>query len=70
MGKLGASAAFMAVYQQSSELYPTTIRAIGMGVSGTFAGFANIIVPYVIFLVSMRKLKQNGGIKYISANIF
>lgn len=54
VGKLGASAAFMAVYQQSSELYPTTIRAIGMGISGTFAGFANIVVPYVIFLVSLR----------------
>lgn len=55
VGKLGASAAFMAVYQQSSELYPTTIRAIGMGVSGTFAGMANIIVPYIVFLAIFGK---------------
>ncbi|KFM59486.1 Organic cation transporter 1, partial [Stegodyphus mimosarum] len=45
----------MAVYQQSSELYPTTIRSIGMGMSGTFAGLANIIVPYVVFLAIYGK---------------
>ncbi|GFR33857.1 organic cation transporter protein [Trichonephila clavata] len=55
IGKFGASAAFMAVYQQSSELYPTTIRSIGMGMSGTFAGVANIIVPYVVFLAVIAK---------------
>ncbi|XP_055946456.1 carcinine transporter-like [Argiope bruennichi] len=55
IGKFGASAAFMAVYQQSSELYPTTVRSIGMGMSGTFAGVANIIVPYVVFLAVIGK---------------
>ncbi|XP_042901443.1 carcinine transporter-like [Parasteatoda tepidariorum] len=55
IGKFGASAAFMAVYQQCSELYPTTIRAIGMGMSGTFAGVANIIVPYIVFLAFIDK---------------
>ncbi|GFQ97054.1 organic cation transporter 1, partial [Trichonephila clavata] len=55
IGKFGASAAFMAVYQQSSELYPTTIRSIGMGMSGTFAGVANIIVSYVVFLAVIAK---------------
>ncbi|XP_054723820.1 organic cation transporter 1-like [Uloborus diversus] len=55
VGKFGSSAAFMAVYQQSSELYPTTVRAIGMGVSGTFAGLANIIVPYIVFLAFIGK---------------
>ncbi|XP_035204413.1 organic cation transporter 1-like, partial [Stegodyphus dumicola] len=55
IGKFGASASFMAVYQQSSELYPTTIRSIGMGMSGTFAGLANIVVPYVVFLAIYGK---------------
>ncbi|XP_042901440.1 carcinine transporter isoform X3 [Parasteatoda tepidariorum] len=55
IGKFGASASFMAVYQQSSELYPTTIRAIGMGMSGTFAAVANIIVPYIVFLAFIEK---------------
>ncbi|GIY07147.1 organic cation transporter protein, partial [Caerostris extrusa] len=55
IGKFGASAAFMAVYQQSSELYPTTVRSIGMGMSGTFAGVANIVIPYVVFLAVIAK---------------
>ncbi|GFS37740.1 organic cation transporter protein [Trichonephila inaurata madagascariensis] len=65
IGKFGASAAFMAVYQQSSELYPTTIRSIGMGMSGTFAGVANIIVPYVVFLFMTPPATTEDKIKIL-----
>lgn len=50
IGKFGASASFMAVYQQGSELYPTVIRALGMGLSGTVGCLALIIMPYVVHL--------------------
>ncbi|XP_015914844.2 organic cation transporter 1-like [Parasteatoda tepidariorum] len=50
IGKFGASAAFFGVYQQSSELYPTTMRLIGMGVSGAIANAGNIILPFIIYL--------------------
>ncbi|XP_022254186.1 carcinine transporter-like [Limulus polyphemus] len=50
IGKFGCSAAFMVVYQQAAELYPTPVRALGMGSSATIACIATICTPYIIYL--------------------
>ncbi|KAG8183926.1 hypothetical protein JTE90_029030 [Oedothorax gibbosus] len=50
LGKFFAAGTFMATYQQSSELYPTVVRSIGMGMSSTVAMVATLIVPYLIYL--------------------
>ncbi|XP_076339276.1 carcinine transporter-like isoform X2 [Tachypleus tridentatus] len=55
VGKFGCSAAFMVVYQQSAELYPTPIRALGMGASATVACIATICTPYIIYLGTYEK---------------
>lgn len=53
LGKFFAAGTFMATYQQSSELYPTVVRSLGMGMSSTVAMVATLIVPYLIYLVSV-----------------
>ncbi|XP_035216500.1 carcinine transporter-like [Stegodyphus dumicola] len=53
IGKFFAAATFMATYQQSSELYPTVVRSLGMGMSSTVAFVATLIVPYLVYLVSI-----------------
>lgn len=50
MAKYCASAAFMATYQQGSELYPTVVRSLGMGMSCTVAMVISLAVPYLIYL--------------------
>uniref|UniRef100_A0A2L2YNP7 Organic cation transporter 1 n=1 Tax=Parasteatoda tepidariorum TaxID=114398 RepID=A0A2L2YNP7_PARTP len=50
IGKYFAAGTFMATYQQSSELYPTVVRSLGMGMSSTLASIVTLIVPYVIYL--------------------
>ncbi|XP_054714288.1 organic cation transporter protein-like [Uloborus diversus] len=50
IGKFFAAGTFMATYQQSSELYPTVVRSLGMGMSSTVAFVATLIVPYLVWL--------------------
>ncbi|GIY88743.1 organic cation transporter 1, partial [Caerostris extrusa] len=50
LGKYFAALTFMATYQQSSELYPTVVRSIGMGMSCTIAMLISLVVPYIVYL--------------------
>jgi hypothetical protein len=52
LGKFGTAASYMIIYQQSAELYPTTLRSEGMGISSTFGAAMGILVPYITYLVS------------------
>lgn len=54
LGKFGSAAAFMVIYQQAAELYPTPVRAIGMGIGSVVSSLAVICMPYVCYLVSQQ----------------
>ncbi|XP_054715059.1 organic cation transporter 1-like [Uloborus diversus] len=49
IGKYLGAAAYMATYQQSSELYPTVVRSLGMGMSSSVAAVVSLIVPYIVY---------------------
>jgi sugar phosphate permease len=50
-GKFGIAASYMIAYQQAAELYPTTLRSQGIGLSSTIAAAVGIGVPYITYLV-------------------
>ena len=47
IGKAGATAAFVAVYLYSSELFPTELRNIGLGTASMCARVSGMAAPYV-----------------------
>ncbi|KAK7503285.1 hypothetical protein BaRGS_00005550 [Batillaria attramentaria] len=47
LGKMGSSAGFILVYIYASELFPTTVRSAGMGVSSAMARLGSIVASYV-----------------------
>ncbi|VDK30686.1 unnamed protein product [Gongylonema pulchrum] len=51
VGKFGIAASFAVIYIFSGELYPTVVRAIGMGMSSMVAGSGLILAPYLVRLV-------------------
>ncbi|XP_070533313.1 organic cation transporter protein-like isoform X2 [Ptychodera flava] len=52
VAKLFSSGAFGAVYIFSAEIFPTSVRNAGMGISSTLARIGTVISPYVMLLVS------------------
>ncbi|GFS29530.1 organic cation transporter 1 [Nephila pilipes] len=50
LGKFGSAAAFMVIYQQAAELYPTPVRALGMGIGSVASSVAVICMPYICYL--------------------
>ncbi|XP_048399777.2 organic cation/carnitine transporter 2-like isoform X2 [Stegostoma tigrinum] len=50
IGKFGTTIAFAIVYVYSSELFPTVVRNMGVGVSCMACRFGAIISPYIFYL--------------------
>ncbi|CAG2117004.1 unnamed protein product, partial [Medioppia subpectinata] len=48
-GKFCTTLAFMVVYQQGAELYPTPIRNQGLGIGSMASSVVGIFMPYLIF---------------------
>lgn len=48
-GKMGVSAAYSMIFVFSTELIPTVVRNMGLGVVSTAAHISTIICPYVIY---------------------
>ncbi|XP_013792559.2 organic cation transporter 1-like [Limulus polyphemus] len=55
MGKFGSAAAFMVIYQQATELYPTPVRSMGMSIGSMVSSIAIICMPYVVYLGTYNK---------------
>lgn len=64
LGKFGIAASFAIIYIFAGELYPTVVRAIGMGMSSMVAGSGLLLAPYLVNLVkySMPKTTTLGRI--------
>uniref|UniRef100_A0A915PXC4 Major facilitator superfamily (MFS) profile domain-containing protein n=1 Tax=Setaria digitata TaxID=48799 RepID=A0A915PXC4_9BILA len=50
VSKFGIAGSFAVIYLFSGEIYPTVVRAIGMGMSSMVAGSGLILAPYVVRL--------------------
>ncbi|XP_060693290.1 organic cation/carnitine transporter 2-like isoform X1 [Hemiscyllium ocellatum] len=50
IGKFGTTTAFAIVFVYTSELYPTTVRNMGVGMSSMASRVGSIISPYIFFL--------------------
>lgn len=53
VGKFGIAASFAIIYIFAGELYPTVLRAVGMGMSSMVAGIGLLVAPYLVYLVSL-----------------
>ena len=47
VGKLGSTMGFNGLYIYTSEIFPTEVRAAGLGASSMCARIAGLIGPYV-----------------------
>uniref|UniRef100_A0A915ID94 Organic cation transporter 1 n=1 Tax=Romanomermis culicivorax TaxID=13658 RepID=A0A915ID94_ROMCU len=50
LGKFGIAASFGIIYIFAGELYPTVVRAMGMGMSSMIAGIGLLLAPYLVSL--------------------
>ncbi|GBN95205.1 hypothetical protein AVEN_273907-1, partial [Araneus ventricosus] len=50
LAKAGTSAAYMTVYIQAPELFPTNLRAVGMGLCSTIGSGSTLLAPYIVYL--------------------
>ncbi|XP_066501593.1 solute carrier family 22 member 4-like [Hoplias malabaricus] len=55
IGKFGITAAFCVVYAVTSELFPTVVRNMAMGICSMSARIGSIISPFIIFLGTYYK---------------
>ena len=61
-GKLGATAAFVVVYIFAGELFPTDVRATGLGLCNVFARTGGILAPMIISLPGVVSLLLLGAL--------
>ncbi|GFY79487.1 carcinine transporter [Trichonephila inaurata madagascariensis] len=50
LAKAGSAAAYMTVYIQAPELFPTSLRAVGMGMCSTIGSGSTLLAPYIVYL--------------------
>ncbi|CAI9731808.1 organic cation transporter protein-like [Octopus vulgaris] len=55
LGKFGIAAAFASVYLLSAEIFPTVVRANGLGVASVSARIGGIIAPFILQLSAYIK---------------
>ncbi|VDK80936.1 unnamed protein product [Litomosoides sigmodontis] len=56
MSKFGISSSFMSIYVYGSEIFPTTMRNVCLGLCAVVARFGGVAAPYVILLSSVDAL--------------
>lgn len=49
-GKFFISGSFSVIYTYTAELFPTTVRTIGLGIGSLGGGLGGVIAPYVLAL--------------------
>ncbi|PIC50435.1 hypothetical protein B9Z55_001332 [Caenorhabditis nigoni] len=56
IGKFGVGSGFAVIYIFAGELYPTVVRAIGMGMSSMVAGSGLLLAPHIVNLGKIVKI--------------
>ncbi|PIO70893.1 hypothetical protein TELCIR_07224 [Teladorsagia circumcincta] len=56
VGKFGVGSGFAVIYIFAGELYPTVVRAIGMGMSSMVAGSGLLLAPHIVKLGDYMKI--------------
>ncbi|XP_042354313.1 solute carrier family 22 member 21-like [Plectropomus leopardus] len=56
VGKTGVSAAYCLVFVFFTELIPTVVRSMGLGIASTAARIGSIVSPYVIYMGKYSKI--------------
>ncbi|EGT54198.1 hypothetical protein CAEBREN_08222 [Caenorhabditis brenneri] len=56
IGKFGVGSGFAVIYIFAGELYPTVVRAIGMGMSSMVAGSGLLLAPHIVNLGKIIKI--------------
>uniref|UniRef100_A0A3P8ZQ43 Major facilitator superfamily (MFS) profile domain-containing protein n=1 Tax=Esox lucius TaxID=8010 RepID=A0A3P8ZQ43_ESOLU len=56
LGKLGVSGAYSFLYLFSTELFPTVVRNMGLGVASMAARVGSILSPYVLYIGVYNKI--------------
>ncbi|XP_022072343.1 solute carrier family 22 member 5-like [Acanthochromis polyacanthus] len=56
LGKMGVSGAYCFIYVFFTELIPTVVRNMGLGIASTAARISSIICPYVIYVGVYNKV--------------
>lgn len=56
LSKFLISASFLIIYPFAGEIYPTQVRGVGIGTSSYIGGIGLMIIPFVTYLVSGRKV--------------
>ncbi|TRY54098.1 hypothetical protein DNTS_031149 [Danionella cerebrum] len=54
-GKFGFTMSFSVVYIYTTELYPTVLRNLGMGICSSAARLGSITAPYIIYLGTFNR---------------
>ena len=54
LGKLGSGGSSAIIFQQSAEIFPTTLRSQGMGICTVVSSLGIIGVPYITYLVNIE----------------
>lgn len=57
-GKFFVSVGFPTIFIYTAEMYPTPIRAIGLGASSMFARVGSLLAPFVVELVSLQWIES------------
>ncbi|PAV81376.1 hypothetical protein WR25_09358 [Diploscapter pachys] len=56
IGKFGVGSGFAVIYIFAGELYPTVVRAIGMGMSSMVAGSGLLLAPHIVKLGDIMRI--------------